>query len=263
MPPAYHAAVNGILLLMAVIPADAQPLATIRSADGFAYQLTPQDELWAARLAVYEGGFEPADALWTVAQRQVYLAEVSGKNLTFSQTVRSFSQPLNPRWGPSGDYCDPASDNYRRALADTDCAPHRLRRRARAQNATWEQLRERDAEAVEVARKWARGLVGNTVPRAMDFAIARRAYAAVERRKGAYVVRDRGKKRLPGGKVKRDNVYIANGPTRRWTKNHVMIESPAGFVAAAGDIVPPEKARALAATESFWETFTGGWFGLG
>jgi hypothetical protein len=236
---------------MASIPVQAQPLATIRSTAGFVYQLTPQDELWAARMVAFEGGQNPADVLWAVTQRQVYFAEAAGKPMSFTAVARSFAQPINPRWRADGAFCDPDNPRYRGNSAGAPCSEDRLKRRAQAQSATWAQLEAWKPRAVDATRKWARGLVDNPVPRAMDFAIPRLAYRAVDRRPGVYVVLDRGDG---------DNVFIAEPATRKWARNHVYIESPAGFVASASPTSGGGQ-KIFAAAESFWRTFTGDWFG--
>lgn len=140
----------------------------IRTRDGWSYELTPGDLLWAARMIEGEGGNQ-AGVLWTMAQR-LALVHRSAPHLTFTDLIRAYSQPINPRWSRTGDFCA-AGGPY----SDTEaCDERHLERRDRISNLAPEDMRP----AVDFVQRWARGSVPNPVPKAVHFAtpelIARR-----------------------------------------------------------------------------------------
>lgn len=140
----------------------------IRTRDGWSYELTPGDLLWAARMIEGEGGNQ-AGVLWTMAQR-LALVHRSAPHLTFSDLIRAYSQPINPRWQRDGEFCRPGGPR-----SDTEaCDERHLARRERITA-----LRPEDMpDAIDFVQRWARGAVPNNVPKAVHFAtpevIARR-----------------------------------------------------------------------------------------
>lgn len=129
---------------------------TIATADGFRYELTSNDLDWASRMNGEEGGNAAAN-LWTMAQRFAMLRPGG----SFASFIRAYSQPINPKWLASGEFCR-AGGRY----AGTDpCDVRRLERRAHAQNQNTRYPAER--AYVEL---WARGGVPNPVPAAVHFA---------------------------------------------------------------------------------------------
>lgn len=130
----------------------------ISSADGWAYALTPNDKLWAARMIAGEGG-DPTAVLWTMASRFALLRNTYG---TFTSLLRAYSQPINPAWSREGAFCRPGSE----AHATAACAESLLARRSRVSALSLAQLVREGA----VVERWARGEFLNPVPRAVHFA---------------------------------------------------------------------------------------------
>jgi len=124
----------------------------IRAADGWTYVLTPDDLLWLARSAAYEGG-DVASTYWTYASRLV----ARGRNGTMAQLVRAHSTPVNPRWASR----DAPGCIEHPEMCDDDA----LATRAEARSRTWESLPTRTK-----ALEWAAGRIPNPVSRATDFA---------------------------------------------------------------------------------------------
>ncbi len=184
---------------------------TIRSADGFVYVLTPEDLLWLARAAQYEGGTSPESTLWTYASRLVDHRGTSMKAL-----VRSHSQPLNPDWASlDSPGCRRSPERCRpRLRADGTYTRDPLEVRAEARNAPWESLETR-----ELALDWAAGRVPNPSPRSTDFADEEVSRSFLERHPDARVVRRAG------------NWYIAEGSSVDWPRDFVTINGTgdAGF----------------------------------
>lgn len=129
---------------------------TITTSDGWAYELTPTDLLWAARMIKGEGG-NSAAVLWTMASR---LAMMRGRS--FTDLIRGYSQPINPAWSRAGARCGPGG-----SAAGTDaCAPARLDARDRISS-----LQPSDMPVQwDLVQRWAAGGVPNPAPRAVEFA---------------------------------------------------------------------------------------------
>ena len=159
------------------------PFATISSpADHIAYQLTPADVLWAARMAQYEGGTDVAATLWTVTQRFVYLHDgmtgTLGHQPTFTEFARAFSQPINPAWDEPTDA---------KCIANpTRCTDAQLSRRHSAATKPWARL---DSRIRATVLKWAAASLPNPVPRSVDFADAAVSQHFLDRNPGAVIIR--------------------------------------------------------------------------
>ena len=196
-----------------------QPYAAIQFRDGTRYQLTPEDVLWTARAVVYEGG-EPADVLWTLAQRFVMQRRTYP---TYTAFVRAFSQPVNPAWARDGEFCRPGGP-YRKTAY---CEESKLARRDEAIHATWTDLAAKDAGAVEDTLLWANAALPNPLPRATNFAAPDEA--------ASYLAR------VPGAKLlaKRHNWYIAESWSRGWHPDYVMMRSAASGAEAGIAVVRP------------------------
>lgn len=132
----------------------------IATSDGFRYELTPSDLLWAARMLVGESGTNQADGaavLWTMASR---LAQQRGSS--FQNVIQNYSQPINERWSSTGDMCGPGG----RYAGQANCSPALLQRRAQIAGLQPEDMPQQWA----LVQRWAAGQIPNAVPRAVEFA---------------------------------------------------------------------------------------------
>lgn len=135
---------------------------------GWSYTLTAADKLWAARMVEGEGPLEDAPAvLWTMTQLFApagQRAKYGGMRYrTFADLIRAYSQPINPRWAPSGDMCSPGGRGY----ATNACSVSRLERRAELARAPYSSL---DPAKRAVVERWFKGNLPNPVPGAIEFA---------------------------------------------------------------------------------------------
>ena len=188
------------------------------AAPGFSYRLTPDDVLWLARSAAFEG--DPAAVVWTYAQR-LTLPEFRGWSM--ARLVQGHSQPTNPRWGRDGDFCrrpdgicwqtDAPGKCFDQAGASM-CSDERLRRRDQARSVTWASL---GISVRSIVERFATARLSNPVPRSVDFAAG-----YVSGRDGLEVV-----KRLR-------NTFWSNPSSRSWSADRVRIEL-GGRVATGSD----------------------------
>jgi len=193
-----------------------QPSAVITSKDGLEHTLTAEDALWAARAASWEsyGAKHPSstptdaqDVLWALTQRYARWRG-QGKDFDFVHSTRTFSQPLSPKW---------ASKDASGCRARPDlCTDTILARRREAQNATWEDLKRRDAErgtrVVETVERWARGQLPNSLPRATNFAQPGVSKSHMEKNPTSEVIAKRG-----------GHWYISDYPATKWDDDHVQV----------------------------------------
>lgn len=171
---------------------------TITSSTGFAYTLSPEDKLWAAKMIKGEGGSPPA-VLWTMAARFA-MARGAG----FAAFIRSYSQPINPRWYRDGELCREGG-----RFAGTDsCSETRLRKRERILAMAAADLRP---ELLQV-EQWARGQVPNPVPKAVHFADASVSQNCLDSGDCTRLVA-----RLGG------NWHLATAASDRWAPDHVRV----------------------------------------
>ena len=170
----------------------------ITSSDGFRYQITEEDLDWMSRLLGNEGGSMAADA-WTMAQRFVLLHRAFP---TFTAMLRSFSQPINPRWTATGDFCAPGG----RYAGTANCSPDKLAHRAYVQDPSTSYPAK-----MLIARAWANGMIANPVPRATDF----RANDDV-----AHEIVRSGRMRLV---LDDGNWYFSTPDSYDWDENHVLV----------------------------------------
>jgi hypothetical protein len=176
-------------------------LGSIRTKDGWHYQIVPDDVLWLARSSKFEGGSHSA-VLWTYAQR---LANHRGASLM--NLVRGHSQPVNPIW---------ASLDAPGCLKHPEkCTESQLARRRQASSAPWESLATAD-----LVLSWAQGKVPNNAPRSTDFADQTVGGSFLKKHPDSKLVLDQG------------NLYIAEGastagkgggPPVSWPDNYVTI----------------------------------------
>lgn len=181
-------------------------LGAITTSSGYRYQITPTDLLWLARSVQYEGGNELATA-WTYAQRQADRRRTG----PLYELVLGHSQPVNPKWRRTGEFCRPGGSR-----AGTDaCSEDRLARRDEAANLPWAGINDR---VRTLLTNWAQGRTTNPVPRATDFADPAVSAAFLERPANAgsvVVLRD-------------GNWYIAEARAARWPAGFVQITGPTG-----------------------------------
>jgi hypothetical protein len=204
-------------------------LATIRSQGGFEYRLTRDDVLWMARMAVYEGG-NADDSLWTVTQRFVWFAEARGTSFeSLAALAQAFSQPINPKWRASGEFCAPGGK-----YVGTDyCSDSRLARREAHATATLQGMTAEDPEAVNLALLWAEGRLPNPVPGGTNFANAKVATGYLDRHPEAELL------------VKRGNWHIVEREALKWPQNYVSMEAADGAVANASGVRQPTPVAAF------------------
>jgi hypothetical protein len=142
------------------VPADG----ILRSSDGFAYAVTPDDAQWLARAAKYEGRSDARFTIWALAQRFVEIGGPGTRYPTFKHLIRAYAQPVNPIWMRDGSMCRPGGDWYGRCRDDyCPCEEPRLQVRDRA-------AVDPSSETMPVVQAWLRGEVPNEVPRAVHYA---------------------------------------------------------------------------------------------
>lgn len=204
----------------------ASELGRIRAKDGWSYQLTPDDVLWVARSASYEGG-DVASTLWTYAQRMAALRPAS-----FAAMVRGHSQPINPLWESltsPGCVAHPERCLPQRK-PDGTMGPDPLVRRLEARTAPWDSLLARTKTLA-----WAQAALPNPVPRATDFADNTVSASFIRRNPQARVVA-----RVPSSSGRTEQWYLSEGPdssprrpSNAWPADFVTMEY-AGRVAGPG-----------------------------
>lgn len=194
---------------MAFVPNTRSPYATIVTKKGdFAYRLTSEDVLWAARSAFFEGG-NPGDVLWTETQRFVlYRRDYPN----FTLFVRAFSQPINPDWQRTGMFCRPGGKYENGAY----CSAQQLDLRDRASHISWREMYEQKPKVVEDTLLWANGQLPNPVPRATNFADPAVSASWLEKNPTGTVLKTAG------------NVYIVQEQSANWAHDHVQLKRPGG-----------------------------------
>jgi hypothetical protein len=136
---------------------------------GWSYTLTPADKLWAARMVQGEGPVgDSAAVLWTMTQ----LFAPAGQRAkygrpdrfrSFAELIKAYSQPINPRWLRTGDFCRPGGSRS----SSPACSETRLRRREVLATMPYVGV---DAAKRSVVERWASGALSNPVPGAYEFA---------------------------------------------------------------------------------------------
>jgi len=195
--------------------------AEVRTKDGLRYQLTDDDVIWAARAAACEGGGRegPAATLWAWTQR--FAAPNYRRNYpTLRRLVQAHSQPINPIWRRDGSKCRPGA----RYHGSEHCAPHRLARRDRCAQMSWDSIPAHVRTQVEA---WATARMPNPIPKAVDFA------AASVRPQSTDILTYR-----------RGNLfYVERGISDRWDRDHVTmhmdgrVAGPSGLAGGAAGAV--------------------------
>lgn len=158
--------------------------------DGWRYSLTATDLYWAERMAAFEGGSDPAEVLWTMAQ-----AFSLHRRGTFAAFIRAYSQPINPKWLRMGSCCCGAGGGRcPRAprCAEPECSTELTARRQSHQTISTSALERSHPRAVARAREWARAQVTNAVPGAVEFANARVSTSFLNRTSGSKVIKKAG-----------------------------------------------------------------------
>lgn len=178
----------------------AEELGRIVAANGYSYQIKPDDVRWLALAVSREGGDHQA-TIWTYFQRQV-LYRRSG---SLASLVQAHSQTINPEWATGGRYCSPGGRYYGEPM----CSSELLARRDANIRRPWEEIpaavRQKVVDAVQ-------GKLPNNVPRSTDFADQVVGGNFLRRHRDSRLVLDRG------------NIYIAEGGAVGWPDGFVRIE---------------------------------------
>ncbi len=135
----------------------------------WSYTLTPKDKLWAARMIQGEGPVgDSAAVLWTMTQ----LFTPAGQRAkygrpdrfrSFTELIKAYSQPINPRWLRTGDFCRPGGSRS----GTSACDETRLRRREVLATMPYASV---DPAKRAVVKRWMSGSLANPVPGAYEFA---------------------------------------------------------------------------------------------
>lgn len=185
----------------------------VRSYGNLDYQLTPEDVMWAAKMASHEG--DAKEVLWTMAQR--FALTYPGQQWSsFTEFIRSFSQPINPDWYSTGKHCQPSGKGYRSDY----CSDELTARRERLADMTWDELEEKYPRAVQITLKWAQGQIANPVPRAVNFATPARAKQYAEQRDDVVIIQ------------KANNWFLAEMGTSNWHPKTVTMKPGSAVVVA-------------------------------
>jgi len=183
---------------------------TIVTKDGLRYTITDHDVLTAARAAYGEGVHEAPKTLWTWTQRFV-MPGYSRRFRTLASLIEAHSQPINPRWRETGEFCR-AGGRYE---GTEYCSSAKLARRRRLATIGWSEL---PASLRKDVIHWAQAKLPNPVPRAVDFA------ASTLRQQSSDTLLYRS-----GG-----HHYYAEPDSLRWAPDQVTIHHE-GRVAGPGD----------------------------
>lgn len=188
------------------------------------YTITDEDKLWLARMIRWESSdWEDRKAqLWTIVQRFVLRGKKYEK--TLAELVQNFSQPVNPKWAPGGEYCSPGG----KYVADPGCAPARLERRAKMRETGWS--RSQLVAELGLVEEFAQGYISNPVPRAVDWHATR--LASGNTRIGDY---PNVFQATPASMLwPEDKVRVAGaGPERDSTSTRMPVQMPSSWRVAA------------------------------
>jgi hypothetical protein len=158
--------------------------------DGWTYQFTPTDLLWMTRMAAFEGGNDPAEVLWTMAQ-----AFSLHRRGTFTSFIQSYSQPINPKWLRSGSCCCGTGGGTcprTPRCAEPECSAEVDARRRYIQSVTMGELARTRPRAVERTVAWVTARVPNKVPKAVEFANPRVSAGFLSRTPGSKLLKKSG-----------------------------------------------------------------------
>lgn len=132
---------------------------------GFRYTLTDNDLLWLARATWGEAGTQQrggAAVIWAMAQYHALVVPRSGQRpafSTFTDLLRAYCQPINPRWDETTDeMCQ---------QRPAHCTPRHLERRRQVATASWSQIPQSVRSLVTT---FAQGTLENPVPGMTDWA---------------------------------------------------------------------------------------------
>jgi len=184
------------------------PWGKIVTKDGWEYQITPDDVLWAARAARCEGGGEQGEAatLWTWTARFA-LPSYRRRYGTLMDLVRAHSQPVNPIWQRTGSKCVQGGQYHGTA----HCDEAKLSNREECARRSWSSVSPLLRQKVE---KWARAELPNPVPTAVDF-----ASSSIGTQQGDIEV---ARFRRPG--ARHYNVFYSEATSRQLGPDFVTIE---------------------------------------
>lgn len=219
-------------------------LGKIKSKEGFEYQLTRDDLLWAGRMLFGESSSNIGRkaVLWCMAQRLAWAG--NRRRGAFKKLVKDYSQPINPKWRNEvveageeslvGHFCHPTRGTKRN---EGRCGPDRLARRMRVSTKQWDEL---PGSLQLVIKNWSEGHLANPVPGAVDFAQARATVGGrrvTTREQALARLRERNLKLVwdedgnPEGSLEDSNAFYSrtDGRTTRrksseWPDGYVFIE---------------------------------------
>jgi hypothetical protein len=235
---------------MSQVPSDITNNAWIITSDGqFRVRLTDDDVLWAARSCAGETlsashskatATDAADVLWTLTQRYIRWL-VLDKNISFIDSTRGFSQPVNPIWlDPNGKKCRASPDR---------CKPDTIKRRRFLHSASWGDLlkddERRGTNVVYYTRLWAAGRLNNTVPNVTNFATPKVSRGHMQKSPKSEVRFKRG-----------GHWYISDPPATRWPLDYVLMESPDGVYTTGVAHRDKVALQTVSAAREFWDTVT-------
>src|SRR5690349_5651274 len=124
--------------------------------------ITEEDYLWLGRSLDGEGP-NVAGYIWAYVQKWAG-TPAHRQWPTLTAFIRSYSQPVNPKWARGGEFCPVAVEG-------TDCREAYLRRRAEKSSLAPSQFSTTTRAALAALRA---GVLPNPVGRATDFATCER-----------------------------------------------------------------------------------------
>jgi len=196
------------------------------SGANFEYQMTDDDLLWSLKMIYGESGNDLNDAacvLWCMVNRFV-LVKDQYKGKSFEYLIRSYSQPINPRWYRDGVF----GIQYKGKESATE---DKFKRREQILNMKKEDFPQNLQELIQ---NWSLGKIPNPIPKAVHFAVP----SAASKSKGTPGLIERGfeliyDKRNRGTNCTDHfgNVFYATLPSTNWPANKVQIHAEMNVVA--------------------------------
>jgi hypothetical protein len=130
---------------------------------GRRWSFTEDDKLWMGRMLVGETGGESRSAMaavaWSVITR--WVTKPVFQDMSLTQVMRAFSQPINPKWADMGAAGCQRSPGM--------CSEQALARRRRITNMSWSEMPSATTSFVEA---FARGHIADPTPGYNNFAAA-------------------------------------------------------------------------------------------
>jgi len=202
-------------------------LGRIVTANGYSYQITPEDVLWLAR-SVHKEGREPtyASTIWAYFQRQAAYR----RSASLASLVLAHSQPVNPEWRRDGRFCRSGGSSS----TQPNCAPNILDQRADNAVRPWGAI---PAAARTAVLQAATAALPNPVPRATNFADQAVTQNFLRRNPDSRLI-----SKVVSSQCPACNWYIAEGISRAWPDNFVRVDFD-GTVSQSAPTVSPSTAN--------------------